>query len=208
MADQPDSAFGGRGRLPFHRGADRGVRAALHDATGLGSLPAVFTNAVDLEGVAGSFVVVFVADLLPESFDFGGEELDRTAATGADHVVVAAAVVLMFVAGDAVMKGDFAGEATLGEQLQRAVDGRVTDLGVFLFDQAVQFFGGKVLTGLEEGAQDGIALRGLLEADALEMLVEDVLGFADHLAGDGGLVIDALLQHEWVEASRSRAGTG
>jgi hypothetical protein len=40
------------------------------------------------------------------------------------------------------------------------------------------------------------------------MLVEDVLGFADHLAGDGGLVIDALLQHEWVEASRSRAGTG
>jgi hypothetical protein len=27
------------------------------------------------------------------------------------------------------------------------------------------------------------------------MAVKDVLGFADHLAGDGGLIIDALLQH-------------
>jgi hypothetical protein len=30
------------------------------------------------------------------------------------------------------------------------------------------------------------------------MAVQDVLGFADHLAGDGGLIIDAFLQHgEW-----------
>jgi hypothetical protein len=28
------------------------------------------------------------------------------------------------------------------------------------------------------------------------MAVEDALGFADHLARDGGLIINALLQHE------------
>jgi hypothetical protein len=27
------------------------------------------------------------------------------------------------------------------------------------------------------------------------MAMKDFLGFADHLAGDGGLIIDALLQH-------------
>jgi hypothetical protein len=27
------------------------------------------------------------------------------------------------------------------------------------------------------------------------MAMKDLLGFADHLAGDGGLIIDALLQH-------------
>jgi hypothetical protein len=27
------------------------------------------------------------------------------------------------------------------------------------------------------------------------MTVQDPLGFANHLAGDGGLIIDALLQH-------------
>ncbi len=89
-------------------------------------------------------------------------------------------------------KGNFAGQSALGQQLESTVDGCVADAGVFLLDEAVQFVGGEVVAGFEEGAQDGIALSGLLEADALEVAVEDVLGFAHHLAGDGGLVVDAL----------------
>ena len=107
---------------------------------------------------------------------------------------MAAAVVLVLVAGDAVVEGDFAGEAALGEQLQGAVDGGVADLGVFLFDQAVELVGGEVLAGCKEGLQDGVALGGVLEADALEVLVQDALGFADHLGGDGRLVVDAFVQ--------------
>jgi len=60
----------------------------------------------------------------------------------------------------------------------------------------MEFVGGEVVAGFEEGAQDGIALRRLLEADTLEVLVEDLLGLAHHLARDGGLVVDALLEHE------------
>lgn len=62
--------------------------------------------------------------------------------------------------------------------------------------QAVQFFGGEVVAGFEEGAQNGVTLRRLLQADAFEMLVEDRLGLAYHLARDRRLIVDALLEHE------------
>src|SRR5215831_10701081 len=61
-------------------------------AAGWVLLAAVFADTVDLEGMAGSLVVVLVADFLLELFDLVGEELNRAAATGADHVVMAASV--------------------------------------------------------------------------------------------------------------------
>ena len=140
-------------------------------------------------------VVVFAANFLLEPADFLGKEFDRTATAGADHVVMAAAVVLVLVARDAVVEGDFAGQATLGQQLQCAVNGGVADPGVFFLDEAVKFIGGKMVAGFEESAENGVALRRLLQADTLEMAVKDLLGFANHLAGDGGLIIDAILQH-------------
>ena len=55
-----------------------------------------------------------------------------------------------------------------------------------------------MVAGFEEGVQNGVALGGLLQSNALQMAVQDLLGFADHLAGDGRLIIDAILQHgEW-----------
>ena len=136
------------------------------------------------------------ADFLFELIDFTGKEFHGTAALGADHVVMAAAIVLVLVAGDTVVEGDFAGQAALREQLESAVNSGVADASVFLLHQAVQLVGGKVIAGFEKGAEDSIALRGLFEADTLEMLVKNALSFPDHLQGDGGLVIDALLQHE------------
>ena len=82
-------------------------------------------------------------------------------------MVMAAAVVLVLVARDAVMKGDFAGQSALGQKLERAIDGRVADAGVLFLHQAVQFVGGKMVAGFEECPEDGIALRRLLQADAL-----------------------------------------
>ena len=127
---------------------------------------AVFADSVNLKGVAGREVVVLAADFLLELADFLGKEFDGAATVGADHVVMAAAVVLVLVAGDAVMEGDFAGQAALRQQLQRAVDGGVADAGVFFLHQAVEFVGGKMVAGFEEGMQDGVALRGLLQPDS------------------------------------------
>ncbi len=106
---------------------------------------------------------------------------------------MAAPVVLVLVTGDAVVEGDFAGQSALGEQLERAVNRGVADDGVFFLHQAVQFVGGEMIASFQKGAQNGVALRGLLQANPLEMLVENALRFAHHLRGDGGLVVDALL---------------
>ncbi len=95
---------------------------------------------------------------------------------------MAAPVVLVLVAGNAVVEGDLAGQAAVGKELEGAVDGGEADAGIGALDQLVQFFGGKMLVGFEEGAQDGIALAGVLEADALEVPVEDLFGLADGFA--------------------------
>ena len=77
-----------------------------------------------------------------ELADFGGEKLNRTATVSADHMVMASAVVLMFEASNSIVKRNFAGQAAFGQQLKRSIDGRVSDAGVFLLDQAVKFVGG------------------------------------------------------------------
>jgi hypothetical protein len=109
---------------------------------------------------------------------------------------MAAPVILMLITGDAVVECDLAGQSALSEQLEGAVDGGVADARILFLHEAVQFVSGEVVAGLEERAQDGVALRRLLQTDTLEMAVKDCLCFADHLAGDGRLVIDAFLQHE------------
>jgi hypothetical protein len=52
-----------------------------------------------------------------------------------------------------------------------------------------------MVASLKKRPEDRVSLRGLLESNVLQMTVKDVLSFAYHLAGDGGLIIDALLQH-------------
>lgn len=154
---------------------------------------ALFANAVDLKSVTGRQVAMLSPDLLRQFADFLGEEFHRTAAIGAHHVMVTAAVVLMFVTGDAVVKGNFARQSAFREQFQRSINRGVTDAGVFLLHQAMQFVGGQVIAGFKKGAKDCVALGGLLEAHAFEMPVQNLLGLANHLAGETGLVIDTLL---------------
>jgi len=115
--------------------------------------------------MASGEVAIFLAYFLLEAAHVLGKEFDGTAAIRADHVVMAAAVVLVLVAGNAVVEGDFAGQAALRQQFQRAIDGGVADAGVFFLHQAVQFVGGEMVAGFEKGMQDHVALRSLFQAD-------------------------------------------
>src|SRR5277367_2993515 len=117
--------------------------------------------------MSGGEVVVSAADFLLQLVDFMREKLNRTAALGAHHVVMAAPVVLMLEARDAVVKSDLAGQPALGQQFQSAVDRGVADARIFFLHQAMQFVGRKVVAGLEKGAQNRIPLRCLLEAYTL-----------------------------------------
>ena len=160
-----------------------------------GLVAAIFANPIYLEGVARREVVILAADFLFELSYFLREKFHGTPAFGADHVVMAAAVVLMLVTCDAVVKGDLAGESAFGQKFEGAVHRGVSDVRIFFLDKAVKFVGGKVIACLEEGAKNGVPLGRLLEADTLQVPVKDILGLADHLARDRGLVVDAFLEH-------------
>src|SRR5215472_12902895 len=104
------------------------------DCPARGFLTAVFTDAIDLKVVTGSVKTVFAADLLLQLADLGREEFDRGAAFCAHHVMVAAAVELVLVAGHAVRKRHHAGQPAFGQQFERAVDGGEAYLGVSFLD--------------------------------------------------------------------------
>lgn len=108
-------------------------------------------------------------------------------------MVVAAPIVLMLVTRDAVVESDFAGKAASGEEFQSAINGRDADLRVRLFYQAVQFIDGQMLVSFKKCPQDGAALPGLLQADPLQMPVEDFLSLADVLPRDGQMIVNSLL---------------
>ena len=63
-----------------------------------------------------------------------------------------------------------------------------------------------MIAGFEEGAKNGVSLLSLLEANAFEMAVKDVLSLAHHLARQGRLIIDAILQHGGRTESRISPG--
>ena len=59
----------------------------------------------------------------------------------------------------------------------------------------MQLVGGKVVVGLKKGLQNGVALRGMFQTHAFEVLMQDLLRLANHLTRDAGLIVNALLQH-------------
>ncbi len=97
---------------------------------------AVAADSVNLEGVTGGVKAVLVSDLLFQFADFRREELHGDAALRTYHVMVAAAVELVLVTGDAVMKSHLTGQPAFGQQLECAIYGREPDLRILLADQA------------------------------------------------------------------------
>src|SRR5271169_3809649 len=158
-------------------------------------IAAFFANPINLESVAGGNVTVLASDFLLDLSDFLREKFNRSAALGTDHVVMTAAVVLVFVTRDAVVKSDLARQAATCQKLQRPVNGGETDARVGFLDQTMQFVDREMFTRFEESPQDGATLFGLFQADAFEMLQKNSFGFANVLPRDGFLIVDSFLQH-------------
>src|SRR5579862_5681751 len=73
-------------------------------------LPAVFADAVNLEGMTSGEVMILAPNLLLDVSHLLRKELHRTAALRANHVMVAAAVVLMLEPRNPIVKRYFAGQ--------------------------------------------------------------------------------------------------
>src|SRR5271154_3841303 len=81
------------------------------------ALAAVGARSINLKRVARGQVAVLAANFLLDLCRLRRKEFHRRAALGANHVVMAAAIVLMLVARDAVVKSNFAGQPATGQQL-------------------------------------------------------------------------------------------
>ena len=92
--------------------------------------------------------MVLVPDLLLQAIDLRREKLDGAATFGADHVMMTATIVLMLVAGNAVMKRYFTRKTAFGQKLQSAIDRCKSDSGIALANQLVKLLGGKVFVRL------------------------------------------------------------
>ena len=97
--------------------APDGIFVGLDNAPSIPLLSAFLANPINLEGVPRSDIAMPAPNLLFDLSNFLREELYRSAALCADHVMMTAPVVLMLVAGDAIMKGDLAGQPAACQQL-------------------------------------------------------------------------------------------
>jgi hypothetical protein len=101
-----------------------------------------------------------------------------------------AAIVLMFVARYSIVKGQLGCESTFGEELERAVDRRETDLRILLLYEPVKLIGGEMIANFEESLEDGVALLGMFEAHSFQMRMEYLLRFSQHFLRHRRLIVD------------------
>jgi hypothetical protein len=140
----------------------------------------------NLEAVAQGLEVKLVPDAALHFFDFGREEFNGVAARGADHVVMGPAIQAVLVTHHSILEIDIEGQPAAGEQLERSIDGGVSDGRICLLDEPMQVLGAEVIVGIKEDFEDAVSAGALLEAFFAEISGEDAFGDAMQiLAGDG-----------------------
>jgi hypothetical protein len=110
-------------------------------------------------------------------------------------MVMAAPVVLMLVAGDAIVKCNLAGQAAIGEQFESAVHGGEPDVRVFLLYQLIEFVSREMRAGFKKRAENRATLSSLLQPNAPQVAEKNAFGLANVFGRDGRLVVDSFLQH-------------
>lgn len=117
----------------------------------------------------------FLSNTALNLLNLGREELYGIAACRADHMVMVAAIHMMFEPGHAIAKLNLCRQATLDKNFERPIDGSVADGRFLSFDQVMQFFRSKVITGCKEDSQNCVTLRTSLEPKLRQMLVQNLL---------------------------------
>lgn len=147
-------------------------RVRLRPFLYLRMIAALGAQAFDAQRVLRGQKLVFGGDVFLYRFEFGGKEFDVRAALRANHVVVALVFITMLVARAPVAEAYFARESRSGEKFERAINGCLSDRGIFVLHKPVQVFARHVLFGAQKNVEDQIALRGAFEASALKVFVK------------------------------------
>jgi hypothetical protein len=100
------------------------------------------------------------------SFNFCRFEFKDPSATSADQMIVV--LVFDLVASDSIVKMTFLGKTRIHEELQRAINGGVADMGIALANALVEVLARHVPARFEESIKDRLALFRMLEAVRLK----------------------------------------
>jgi len=123
--------------------------------------------------------VVLGREALLEFLDDRVADLDGSAASPADEVVVVLTSVLSLIAHDTVAEIDLPGQTRLHQKLQDPIDRGLTDAGIPLFDDVVKLLRGGVLLPFEEFIQNKTPL-GRFSKMFLEKIILEDLFFRFH----------------------------
>lgn len=121
---------------------------------------------------------VLGGDGVLHGFELFGIEFDGLPAIGADHVVVVRVIVVVLVARAPVAEAHFARQPRVGQKFERAIDGGLPDLRVFLLHEPVEVFARQVFLGAQEHVEDEVALRRAFETRALDVAMKNFLFFS------------------------------
>jgi hypothetical protein len=164
------------------------LSVALYDSPSIALLSApvsaLLANSINLESVTSGLITMCTPDFPFYFADFFRKEFYRRATFRTNHMMMAAPIVLVLVARDAVMECDFAGQAASSQQFQSSIDSCESDAGISFLDQPVQLVDRKMISRIQKCAQDGVALPRLLETNALQMPKKNPFRFANILPRD------------------------
>ncbi len=141
---------------------------------------AVFAVAVEFHFVIDQRKLMFPTDLLLHLFDRVVLELDDAMTPETDQVIMMMGRY-MLVEGVTAAELAFEREPAFDQELQGAVDGRVTDLGIQLLHAGPQVLDGQMLVFSEKLMDDHVPLARRLQAFSLDVfLVGRKLGVGIH----------------------------
>jgi len=123
--------------------------------------------------------VVLGREALLEFLDDRVADLEGSAASPTDEVVVVLTSVLSLIAHDTVSEIDLPGQTRLHQKLQDPIDRGLTDAGIPLFDDVVKLLRGGVLLPFEEFIQNKTPL-GRFSKMFLEKIILEDLFFRFH----------------------------
>ena len=87
-------------------------------------------------------------------------------------------LVVVFVVSEAVAKANFTSQPGFSQELQRPIDGRLSNAGVVLLDQTVKVFAGKMIFRAQKDIENQIALGGAFEPFLLDVFEKYFLLFS------------------------------
>ena len=115
---------------------------------------------VEFKTMALNGETVLPGNFVLEFFNAGVFEFNDLATGDADQVIVMFVLTARFVAGLAIAKMTLFGDTAFGKELQGAMDGGITDAGVFPAQAKVKILGGKMRTGPQELLKNKFPLPG------------------------------------------------